>query len=63
MITIKTARCVADEADMKPFEICRNGQEYRVIALTKADAEAALDDHLAEPMDDVAGELPSLFEL
>jgi len=63
MTTINPFRCNADAVGATYHELCRNGREYRILAHTKADAEAALTDHLAQPQDDVCGELPSLFEL
>lgn len=61
MTRLTTALCKADEADMTEHEFIRNGLEYAVMALTREDALAKLDSHLAEPQD-VCGEVPGLFE-
>ena len=59
MTSINPFHCKADEQGATWHEFCRSGREYRVLGFTRIDAEAALDDHLADP--EPVGELPSLF--
>ena len=63
MTTINTAACEADKIGMGEFTFCRNGREFRVIALTAPDAVAAMESWLAdETAAEPVGEMPSLFE-